>query len=345
MKRLLALIGAASMAFAAMSPMPAAAQGKTELSVYTAYENDDLAAYKKAFEAAHPEIVINWVRDSTGVVTAKLLAEKDNPRADVVWGLAVSNVQFLKARDVLQPYTPAGFDKIPEKFRDTSTPPTWFGNSAWICAIIYNDIEGKKRNIPAPKTWADLTNPVYKGQIVMPHPVSSGTGFMYVVAWLQAYGEEAGWKLMDGLHENISRYTHSGSAPAVIAGRGEQVVGLAFELRGSRLKEEGAPISMILPTEALGWDMNAIALVKGTKKIDAAKKLMDWAASPEAMKIYGATRSVVAVPGMANKMPHVPDDIADRIMKQDFAWSAENRDRVLAEWEKRYGSKAEPKKK
>lgn len=345
MKKSLAVLGAALIAISGLSPTPVEAQTKTELSVYTAYENDDLATYKKAFEAAHPEIVINWLRDSTGVVTAKLLAEKDNPRADAVWGLAVSNIQFLKARDVLQPYTPVGFDKIPDKFRDSATPPVWFGNSAWICAIIYNEIEGKKRNIPAPKTWSDLTDPVYKGQIVMPHPVSSGTGFMYVVAWLQAYGEEKGWKLMDGLHENISRYTHSGSAPAVIAGRGEQVVGLAFELRGSRLKEEGAPISMILPTEALGWDMNAIALVKGTKKLEAAKTLANWAASPEAMKIYGATRSVVAVPGMAMEMPHVPKNIGDLIMKQDFAWSAENRDRILAEWEKRYGSKAEPKKK
>jgi iron(III) transport system substrate-binding protein len=322
---------------------PALAE-KVELTVYTAYENDDLAAYKKAFEAENPDIVINWVRDSTGVVTAKLLAEKDNPRADTVWGLAVSNINFLKARDVLQPYKPTNFDKIPEKFRDSSNPPTWFGNSAWICAIVYNEVEGKKKSIPAPKTWSDLTNPVYKGQIVMPHPASSGTGFMYVVAWIQTYGEEVAWKLMDGLHENISRYTHSGTAPAVIAGRGEQVVGLAFELRGSRLKQDGAPIDLILPTEALGWDMNAMALVKGTKKLDAAKKLADWASSDQAMKIYGATRSVVAVPGMAKEIPYVPKDIGERIMKQDFAWSAEHRDRVLAEWERRYGSKAEPKK-
>ena len=344
MKKMLGLFGAALLAATGFAGQSAFAQ-KTELSVYTAYENDDLAAYKKAFETANPDIVINWVRDSTGVVTAKLLAEKDNPRADVVWGLAVSNINFLKARGVLQPYKPANFDKIPEKFRDASNPPTWFGNSAWICAIIYNEIEGKKKNIPAPKTWSDLTKPIYKGQIVMPHPASSGTGFMYVVAWIQAYGEEAAWKLMDGLHENISRYTHSGSAPAVIAGRGEQVVGLAFELRGSRLKQDGAPVDLIMPTEALGWDMNAFALVKDTKKQDAAKKLADWAASEDAMKIYGATRSVVAVPGMAKEIPYVPKDIDQRIMKQDFSWSAENRDRVLAEWEKRYGSKAEPKKK
>jgi len=178
----------------------------------------------------------------------------------------------------------------------------------------------------------------------MPHPASSGTGYMFVSAWIQTYGEEAAWKLMDGLHENVSRYTHSGSAPAVIAARGEQVIGLAFELRGSRLKQDGAPIELILPDEALGWDMNAFAIVNGTKKLEAAKKLADWAASEEAMKLYGATRSVVAMPGLAKEIPYVPKDIGDRIMKQDFSWSAENRERILAEWEKRYGSKAEPKK-
>ena len=58
---------------------PAAAQ--TELTVYTAIEAEDLKKYAEAFEAANPDIKINWVRDSTGVVTAKLLAEKTG-----MWG-------------------------------------------------------------------------------------------------------------------------------------------------------------------------------------------------------------------------------------------------------------------
>ena len=111
------------------------------------------------------------------------------------------------------------------------------------------------------------------------------------------------------------------------------------------MKEEGAPISLILPTEALGWDMNATAMVKGTKKLEAAKILASWAISEDAMKLYGIVNTVTAMPGMEKGVPHVPKDIGKRIMKQDFAWSAENRDRILAEWEKRYSSKAEPKKK
>ena len=59
-----------------------------EVTVYTAFETDILAKYKNAFESENPDIKIKWVRDSTGIMTAKLLAEKNNPRAEVVWGLS-----------------------------------------------------------------------------------------------------------------------------------------------------------------------------------------------------------------------------------------------------------------
>lgn len=316
----------------------------TELSVYTAYENDDLAAYKAAFESAHPDIHINWIRDSTGVVAAKILAEKENPRADVVWGLAVTNIGFLKSQDVLEPYIPLNATKLDPKFIDGDQPASWFGNSGWVSAIIFNTVEGEKHNITKPLTWQDLLKPEFKDQIVMPHPTSSGTGFMYVSAWIQAWGEEKAWAYMDKLHNNISRYTHSGSAPAVLAGRGDTLVGLAFELRGSRLQEEGAPIEMVFPEDALGWELNALSVIKGTKHPEAARILAEWAASDEAMQIYGKTRAIVAMPQYGHQLEGVPENLSSKIMKQDFAWAAQNRERILQEWEKRYGSKAEPKK-
>jgi iron(III) transport system substrate-binding protein len=324
--------------------MPAAALADTELTVYTAYENDDLTAFKSAFEKSNPGIRINWVRDSTGVVTAKLIAEKENPRADVVWGLAVTSLLVLEDHDLLLPYKPKGFEKVSPKFRDDGNPPKWVGNNGWICAIIFNEAEAKKTNAPKPATWKDLANPAYRGQIVMAHPASSGTGFMYVSAWLQLYGEQEGWKFMDALHQNIARYTHSGSAPAAMAAKGEHMIGMGFDIRGSRLKEEGAPIDIIMPKDGLGWDMNAMAIIKGTKKLDAAKKLVEWGISEEANRMYGSTRSVVAMPGYAKPLPHLPKDMDARIMKQDFAWAAKNRARILAEWERRYGQKADPKK-
>lgn len=73
-------------AVAAFALLAGAAHANTVLTVYTALEADQIAAYKAAFEKANPDIEIKWVRDSTGIVTAKLLAEKAAPRADAVWG-------------------------------------------------------------------------------------------------------------------------------------------------------------------------------------------------------------------------------------------------------------------
>ena len=71
----------------------------------------------------------------------------------------------------------------------------------------------------------------YKGQLVMPHPASSGTGYLTIAAWLQVMGEAEGWKYMDALHQNIAVYTHSGSAPCVQAATGERLIGIGFDMR------------------------------------------------------------------------------------------------------------------
>src|SRR5579885_1760011 len=102
--------GALALAVAAFA-VPAFAQ-KTKLTVYTALENDQLDPFKKAFEADNPAIEIAWVRASPGVVAAKLMAEKDNPRADIIWGLAASNVGLMASMGMLEPYTPVGADKL-----------------------------------------------------------------------------------------------------------------------------------------------------------------------------------------------------------------------------------------
>src|SRR5436853_7625423 len=94
-KRGFALLGAACLA-AVLATAPASAQ-RTKLTLYPAIENDQLGPFKQAIEAAVPEVEVVWVRDSTGVITARFLAEKDNPRADIVLGLAVTSmIQFEK---------------------------------------------------------------------------------------------------------------------------------------------------------------------------------------------------------------------------------------------------------
>ncbi|MFN4089168.1 MAG: putative 2-aminoethylphosphonate ABC transporter substrate-binding protein [Alphaproteobacteria bacterium] len=326
-----------------LASLGTAAQAKTDLVVYTAIEADQLKDYKAAFEQSNPDISIRWVRDSTGIVTAKLMAERNNPQADVIWGLAATSLMLLDQEGMLEPYAPAGLDELSPRFRDASNPPSWVGMNAWMAAIVFNTREAEKHGLPKPTSWKDLTDPVYRGHIVMPNPMSSGTGFLDVSSWLQLFGEEEGWKYMDALHENMGTYTHSGSKPARMAAAGEYPIGISFAYRAATEKSRGAPIDIVFPSEGLGWDMEATAIVKGTKKLEAARRLVDWSVTREAMELYNKGYAIVAMPGVAKPVEHFPENPEALLIDNDFAFAAKNRERILNEWQKRYDSKSEPK--
>lgn len=314
-----------------------------ELTVYTALEADLLPVYKKSFEEKNPGVTIRWVRDSTGIITAKLLAEKDNPQADVVLGTAATSLQLLDAEGMLEGYAPKGLDKIDARFVSRDTPPTWVGTNAWAAALCVNTVEMKKRDLPIPASWADLVKPEYKGLIVMPNPASSGTGFLDVSSWLQMWGDEKGWAYMDALHKNVATYTHSGSKPCTLAASGEYPIGISFEFRAARVINQGAPVVAVVPAEGVGWDVEASAIVKGMGNEEDARKLLDWAVSDDAMKIYAKNYAILGNAALEEPIKNVPADIKVKLIKNDFEWAAAHRAAILEEWQKRFGSKSEPK--
>jgi iron(III) transport system substrate-binding protein len=314
---------------------------KTELLVYTALETDQLKAYTESFQKQYPNIDLKFVRDSTGVITAKLLAEKANPQADAILGVAASSMEIFKGEGMLAPYAPKGFQSLTRSYSEGGNPPAWVGQDVFAAVICYNTVEGQKKGIPKPTSWKDLTKPVYKGQITMPNPASSGTGFLDVSAWLQLWGETEGWKYMDALHENIAQYTHSGSKPCRQAGAGEFVVGVSFDYRGNDVKQKGAPVELIFPSEGLGYDIEAAGIMKNTKHMAEAQKLIDWVATKEANEAFAKNFALVAHPEVKPVLPYLPQDLDKKLIKNDFAFAAKNRDRILAEWQKRYAAKTE----
>ena len=319
---------------------PAWAQ-KTELLVYTALETDQLKAYTESFQKTNPNIDLKFVRDSTGVITAKVLAEKANPQADAILGVSATSLAIFASEGMLAAYTPAGFSTLKPAYSDPARPPYWIGQDVYSAVVCYNTVEGAKKGIPKPESWADLTKPVYKGQITMPNPASSGTGFLDVSGWLQTMGDANGWKFMDALHENVAQYTHSGSKPCRQAGAGEFVVGISFDFRGNDVKQKGAPVELVFPKEGLGWDIEAAGIMKNTKKMDAAKRLMDWVATKEANEAYSKNFAIVSHPDVKPALANIPVDLETRLVKNDFAWAAKNRDRIIAEWQQRYAAKTE----
>jgi iron(III) transport system substrate-binding protein len=340
---LAALVSACGGATSAPAAAPTTS-GPTSLTVYTALEDDQLARYVPVWEAAYPDIQLNIVRDSTGIVTAKFLAEKDNPQADVIWGLAATSLLVADAQGLLEPYAPAGLERVKANFRDSANPPHWVGIDVWESAFCVNTVEIEKLSLPVPTSWADLTRPEYKGYIVMSNPNSSGTGFLSVSAILQMKGEEEGWKYLDTLHENIAVYTHSGSKPCKMAGAGEFPIGISFGYRAIIQKEKGEPIVAVFPSEGSGWDMEANALVKKATINPAAKTFLDWAIGDPIMQEYAKSYPITSVPtGLPFPDGYAADPIGQLLPGNDVKWAAANRENILAEWLKRYDVKSEPK--
>jgi iron(III) transport system substrate-binding protein len=315
-----------------------------ELIVYTALEDDEYPGYLELFKKAHPDVTVKVVRDSTGIVTARLLAEKGNPQADVVWGLAATSLLVCDQAGMLEPYAPRELEKVNATLRDPANPPHWVGIKAWETGFCVNTVEAKAQNLPIPTSFADLVKPEYKGKIVMPNPASSGTGFLTVSAILQMMGEKNGWEYLDRLHQNIAQYTHSGSKPCKMAGAGEFPIGISFGYRGIIQKKKGEPVEPVFPKEGCGWDVEANALIKKAGMKSSARTFLDWAVGPEVMKAYAKVYPVTAYPTGEAVPEGYPADPFQQLVKNDLSWAAKNRDVILAEWTRRYDGKSEAKK-
>jgi iron(III) transport system substrate-binding protein len=314
--------------------------------VYTALEDELVTEYLKSFYEKYPDIKVNIVRESTGIITARLIAEKDNPQADVVWGTAASSMLVLDELGQLEPYTPKGIERILPKFKSSKPAPTWVGITAWETAFIVNTVELAKLGIDIAnvKSYEDLLDPKLKGHIVMSNPNSSGTGFLTVAGVLQLNGKDtdAGWNYLSKLHENVNQYVHSGSKPAKMAAAGECVVGVSFGYAGISQKQKGAPVVTVFPIEGSGWDMEANALIKKKNINPLAKTFLDWAISDEAMESYKTMYPIIST-GKGGNYEGFNSDPIKQLIDNDFAWTASNRDGILNKWMTLFDSKSASK--
>jgi iron(III) transport system substrate-binding protein len=300
--------------------------------------------YLAVFNEKYPDIKVNVVRDSTGIITAKLLAEKSNTQADLVWGTAASSLMVLDTEGMLEAYAPVGVDRILPQFKSDKAVPTWVGIDAWETAIVVNTVEFAKTGAKPITNYEDLLQPELKDAIVMSNPSSSGTGLLTVAGVLQLKGKdtEAGWDFLDKLHENVSQYVHSGSKPAKMAGAGETVIGISFGYAGIKQVKDGAPVEVIFPTDGSGWDQEANALMKKDGGVKAAAKtFLDWAISDEAMDLYKSNYPILAT-GQGGKYEGFDGNPVDQLIDNDFVWVSGNREGILTKWTEKYDGKSAP---
>jgi iron(III) transport system substrate-binding protein len=307
-----------------------------EITVYTSLEEDDAKVYLDAFAKTAPDIKVNMLRLSTGDLGARMLAEKSNPRHDVIWGWAVTQMVDPRILEMLEPYSPPGVDKVNQQFRDPQG--RWFATTGYLAAFCVNTEVLKSKNLPMPTSWQDLLNPVYKGQLIMPNPASSGTGYLQISSILQMKGEEEGWKFLHELDKNMGQYIKSGSKPCKLTRVGEYAVGASFAFVGVKSIHEGYPIKVVIPSEGAGYEIEVSGLMKTSDNKADARRFLDWLLTPEAARLYGERAAMSSVPGSVQsedaRKAGLPADMSTVLYKMDFDWSASNKQRIIERWKK-----------
>ena len=307
-----------------------------EITVYSALEEEEINLFVEKAKEEIPDIKINVLRLSTGNLTARLIAEAGNPQADVILSLPVTNIMNPTIEAMFEPYAANGVDRIPEQFRDPDG--RWFSLAGYVEVFCANTDRLSSLGLPVPKSWEELADPKYKGEVVMPDPVSSGVGYVNITTLIYGLGQDKGWDLIERLTKNMAQYTSSGSRPCRMAQAGEFAIGVSYEVPAIQAINEGYPVETVLPSDFAGFEISGIGLLKGAKNPEDGKKFLDWMLTPSPLAIYASLKPVTTIPGTAQseaaEKAGFPADIADRLSKMDFAAMARDREEILARWSK-----------
>ena len=315
----------------------ALAYGQNSVGAYTTLE-EPLA--KQLFEQFEKEtsIKVNWQRLAGGEAETRLEAEKANPQASIWVGGVGLNHMSAKAKGLTVPYKSRMADNTPEKYRDKDN--NWIGLYVGPLGFITNEKVAKEQGITPPTSWADLLKPEFKGKIRVANPTTSGTAYNVITTLRYVYNgdEEKTFDYMKKLDVSIDQYTKSGAAGSKSVAIGEIPVAIGYAHDMVKLKVEGAPVVITIPSEGTGFEVASMSLVKGGKDAVNAKKLYDWVLSKTAQDIIGQWY-VIPLSKLATKNPVAfsLDDV--KTVDQDLQWDADNKNRLLDRWTSEIGSK------
>jgi iron(III) transport system substrate-binding protein len=293
-------------------------------------EEEYVRGMARAFEL-ETGIRTTYVRLSAGEALVQLRAESTAPRFSVWWGGGADGYIAAAGEGLLEPYRPRGAAKIPRQYKDENAH--WTGVYVGALGLAVNQRVLAERGLPEPTSWADLIDPVYRGQIAIAHPSTSGTAYTALATIMQLHDRDfdRGFTFVEGLHANVRQYSRAGAAPARLAGHGDVAIGIAFSHDIVAAIEDGdSDLTIVFPSEGTGYEIGAMALVRNAPNPAAGQRFMDWALSEKAQEL-GPLFSAYQIP--TNPDAKVPEKSvrlsAVKTIAFDFRWSGENRQPLI----------------
>lgn len=256
-----------------LTPFALAQEGT--VVIYSAHKASIIDRLLPVFEA-ETGLKAEIIKMGSGDIARRARAEADAPQADVIWSIAGS--QLTANADLLEPYTPAGFDKIDPQFIQN---PNWTPYTAVVYVLAVNTDMLSVED--APKTWAALADPQWKGQIASARANSSGSALQQLQTVLTIFGDE-GWNEYAAISANYVFTDSSGAVPRFVAD-GETAMGVTLEDNALTYVNGGAPMAILHMADGTPATPDGVALVKNGPNPEGGKAFIDWAMSASTQEI------------------------------------------------------------
>jgi iron(III) transport system substrate-binding protein len=282
------------------------------------------------------------LRLSCGEMWARIQAETKegtNPGgigADLVVSVLPDQILIGKKQGLWLPHPQSpGWQGVAPAYVDPDGQAYNLGTFSWL--MYASEPRLKEKGHAMPRTMKDLLDPKWKGEILLPSPITSGTAYLIVLSFLSHFGEAEGWKFLEALDQNVAYYTRGGGGPAQLVARGEAMLGLATDEDALPLLGKQAPIRLGAPEEGTGAIGQWIAIPKGSKTPDAAKKMIDLAGTPEFQEFLATYGNLTAREVKSPLYPTRP-----KLIPIDWAHygDKETRAKVISTWREKFGHKA-----
>lgn len=255
-----------------------AAYAETDLTLYTSQPPEQAQQTVDAFEAAHPDIKVNWTRNGTSALMNVMRAEIEagQVQADVLLVADVINLGELKASGHLMAYPDAPVGDYDSATYDKDM--MFFGTKAITTGIAYNP------QIAEPVThWNDLLTEENRGQIAVPSPLYSGAALNHLQAAINS--PDIGWAFYEGLND-LDIVPEGGNGPATKAvASGMAKYAIIVDANALRAKADGSPVDFIVPEDGVSFVTEPVAIMAGTEHEEAAKTFVDFLLSPEGQSL------------------------------------------------------------
>lgn len=288
------------------------------LVLYTSQPNEDAQRTVDAFNAVHPGVIVDWIRDGTTPLMARLEAEftAGSPQPDVLLIADTLVMEGLEAQGRLLAYPEADVSAYDPALMDPERH--YFSTKLITTGIIYNT------SAPfVPESWSDLLRPQAQGQIAMPSPLASGAATIHMVA-LTSY-PDLGWEFYEGLAaQGTNPQGGNGGVYKAVAG-GEQMFGMVVDFLPIREIPNGAPVGFVFPEEGVSAVTEPVAILSTAQNVGAAQAFVDFLISPEGQQLAADMGYLPAHPAITSPAGFPPMDQI-KLLDFDPAAALENAD-------------------